>query len=243
MPNGAGSKATSEPATGPAIEPAIEPAIATAIEPMSDSALIARVKAGEVDAFAIVVHRHMRSAFGIAFHVLQHREDAEDVVQQSFIAALTRIDTYDVTRPFGPWFGRVVLNQARSARRARERIARRWTEPADLFDPSPAASPERSAEDSEVRERVQAAVGILPDRQRLAIQLIDIEGYSPAEVGLMLDVAPVTMRWHLMAARRKLRRLLAPLAPRAAMVGVADAARRGPTGYSVRAAGPESREV
>jgi RNA polymerase sigma-70 factor (ECF subfamily) len=220
---------------------ASEPGGEAVSEPMSDSALIARVRSGEVDAFAIVVHRHMRSAFGIAFHVLQHREDAEDVVQQSFIAALTRIDTYDVTRPFGPWFGRVVLNQARSARRARERVARRWAEPADLLDPSPAASPERAAEDSEVRERVRAAVGILPDRQRLAIQLIDIEGYSPAEVGVLLDVAPVTMRWHLMAARRRLRRLLAPLAPHAAVLG--DAARRGPTGYPVRAAGPESREV
>lgn len=200
------------------------------------------MKAGDVDAFAVVVHRHMRSAFGIAFHVLQHREDAEDVVQQSFIAALKRIETYDVTRPFGPWFGRVVLNQARSARRARERIARRWAEPSDLYDPSPAASPERCAEDSEVRARVRAAVGILPDRQRLAVQLIDIEGYTPAEVGVMLDVAPVTMRWHLMAARRKLRRLLAPLAPRALVLGD-PAAKRDPTPFRVPPGRPESKEV
>ena len=47
----------------------------------------------------------------------QHREDAEDAVQQAFMAALARIDSFDITRPFGPWFARVVLNHARSARR------------------------------------------------------------------------------------------------------------------------------
>ena len=64
----------------------------------------------------------MRSAFGIAYHVLQHREDAEDAVQQALIAALARLDTFDATRPFGPWISRVVLNHARSARRARTRL-------------------------------------------------------------------------------------------------------------------------
>jgi Sigma-70, region 4 len=51
----------------------------------------------------------------------------------------------------------------------------------------------------------------LPERQRLAVQLIDIEGYGPADVAALLELSPVTVRWHLMAARRKLRRLLAPL--------------------------------
>lgn len=183
-------------------------------DPTTDAALIARVRRGDVGAFATVVHRHMRSAFGIAFHVLQHRQDAEDAVQGAFMAALSRLDTYDSARPFGPWFGRVVLNHARSARRSRDRLARRWAETGELVDASLMASPERRVEDAEVRERVRAALGILPERQRLAIQLIEIEGYSPADVAAMLEVTPVTMRWHLMAARRKLRRLLAPLAPR-----------------------------
>jgi len=179
----------------------------------TDAALIARVRQGDVAAYATVVHRHMRSAFGIAYHVLQHREDAEDVVQQAFMAALARLDTFDVARPFGPWFGRVVLNHARSARRSRDRVWRRSSEPAELLETAPGSAPDRLAEDSEIRSRVQAAMSMLPDRQRLAIQLIEIDGYTPAEVATMLDLAPVTMRWHLMAARRTLRRLLAPLAP------------------------------
>ena len=177
----------------------------------SEAALIERVRAGDVAAFSGLVQRHMRAAFGIAYHVLQHREDAEDAVQQAFMAALARIDSFDITRPFGPWFARVVLNHARSARRARTRVARRQVEPIDTLDPSPSASPERAAEDSEIRDRVRAAVATLPERQRLAVQLIDIDGYGAAEVAAMLELSPVTMRWHLMAARRTLRRLLAPL--------------------------------
>jgi RNA polymerase sigma-70 factor (ECF subfamily) len=177
----------------------------------SEAALIERVRAGDVAAFSGLVHKHLRAAFGIAYHVLQHREDAEDAVQQAFMSALARIDTFDSTRPFGPWFGRVVLNHARSARRARTRVARRQVEPVETLDTSPSASPERSAEDAEIRDRVRAAVATLPERQRLAIQLIDVDGYGAAEVAAMLELSPVTMRWHLMAARRTLRRLLAPL--------------------------------
>lgn len=176
-----------------------------------DAALIARVRAGDVAAFSTLVHRHMRSAFGIAYHVLQHREDAEDAVQQAFMAALARLDTFDASRPFGPWISRVVLNHARSARRARTRLVRRWVEPVEAIEAAPSGAPDRAAERQEIRERVREALGLLPERQRLAVQLIDIEGYTPADVAALLELSPVTVRWHLMAARRKLRRLLAPL--------------------------------
>jgi RNA polymerase sigma-70 factor (ECF subfamily) len=197
-----------------AAKPSASPNSAAApTDPAQDeAAIINRVRAGDVAAFQGLVHRHFRAAFGIAYHVLQHREDAEDVVQQAFMSALARLDTFDSTRPFGPWFGGVVLNHARRARRARTRVAKRQVEPVDIYDPSPSASPERSAEDAEIRDRVRVAVATLPERQRLAIQLIDIDGYGAAEVAAMLELSPVTMRWHLMAARRTLRRLLAPLA-------------------------------
>jgi RNA polymerase sigma-70 factor, ECF subfamily len=177
----------------------------------ADTTLVARVRSGDVVAFEGIVHRYMRPAFSIAYHVLQHREDAEDVVQQAFMTALTRLDTYDSTRPFGPWFGRLVLNHARNALRVRQRLAHRWTEPAETIPAPMSRSPDRAAEAAETCEHVRAALAILPERQRLAVQFIDIEGYSPAEVACIMDVSPVTVRWHLMAARRKLRRLLAPL--------------------------------
>jgi len=177
----------------------------------SDAALVARVRSGDIAAFSGLVQRHLRSAFGIAYHVLQHREDAEDAVQQAFIAALARLDTFDATRPFGPWMSRVVLNHARSARRARTRLVHGSGELVETIEASPALAPDRAAERSEIRKRVREAIALLPERQRLAVQLIDIEGYVPAEVAAMLELSPVTVRWHLMAARRKLRRLLAPL--------------------------------
>ncbi len=211
----------------------------------SEGALIERVRAGDVAAFSGLVQRHMRAAFGIAYHVLQHREDAEDAVQQAFMAALARIDSFDITRPFGPWFARVVLNHARSARRARTRVARRQVEPVDTLDPSPSASPERMAQDSEIRERVRAAVATLPDRQRLAVQLIDIDGYGAAEVAAMLELSPVTMRWHLMAARRTLRRLLAPLVEArhvAPVAGVTHNEGRGRRGQPPGVAGGEDAD-
>ena len=175
-----------------------------------ESALVARIRAGDSAAFAAIVTRYSRTAFAIAFHVLQHREDAEDAVQQAFLAALARIDTYDASRPFGPWLSRVVLNHARTARRARTRLARRQID-LDTVEPVSSSAPDRAAENAEIRQRVRAALLLLPERQRLAVQMIDIEGRPPADVAAVLEVSPITARWHLMAGRRKLRRLLAPL--------------------------------
>ncbi len=202
----------SVPRTTPGDERTDERDVSDTSPTQADAALVARVRAGDVAAFSGLVRRHMRNAFGIAYHVLQHREDAEDAVQQAFIAALARLDTFDATRPFGPWISRVVLNHARSARRARTRLVRGWVEPVETIEAAPSSAPDRAAERREIRERVREALALLPERQRLAVQLVDIEGYSPADVAATLELSPVTVRWHLMAARRKLRRLLAPLA-------------------------------
>jgi len=130
----------------------------------------------------------MRSAFAIAYHVLQHREDAEDAVQQSFMAALARLDTFDVTRPFAPWFGRVVLNHARSARAAAATVSGAAPPRRLRVAGSALPRPHRTGR-AETRSphRVRAAMNMLPERQRLAIQLIEIDGYTPAEVATMLD--------------------------------------------------------
>ena len=174
-----------------------------------EAAILARVQQGDIAAFDLVVRRYLRRAFAIAYRVLGHREDAEDLVQDAFLTALERIASFDLSRPFGPWFFRIVVNRGLNARKARA-IRRTEAMPMDVTEPGE-PSPASLYERTEIRERFHAALAGLSQRQRLIVELADIDGMSGVEIAAMLGVSQGTVRWHLHMARHALRTALAPL--------------------------------
>lgn len=181
-------------------------AVHPAHDDAQDARLIDRVRQGDADAYGELARRHMRRAFSIAYRILEHREDAEDVVQEGFVRALERLDTLERGRPFRPWFQRIIVNQALNYRRAR---TVRRTEPIPTETPSPSGTPEREAERSELRRRLREATAALPERQRTIVQLSELEGFTSAEIAEILGIASGTVRWQLHQARRTLRKALA----------------------------------
>ena len=171
-----------------------------------EAAAIVRVQQGETEQFELLVRRYMRGAFAVAFRLLGHLEDAEDVVQEALLAALANIRTFDTARRFGPWLYRIVVTRGLNFRKSR---ARRQTESLDRDqfasgEPGPVAGAERAA----LREAVQGALARLPERQQMVVQLFELDGFSGAEIGAMLGIPAGTVRWHLHEARRSLRELL-----------------------------------
>ena len=183
-------------------------AVGQTADRLDEAELIGRVRARDPKAFDELVRRYLRRAFSVAYHVMQHREDAEDLVQDAFIAVLEQIDRYDPERPFAPWFFRIVVNRGLNARKSR-RV--RQTEPVPEGTASSGANPEVLAERAELYARLRAAVAALPERHRLIVRLVELEGFSTAEVAQMLDLSPSTVRWYLHEARHRLRGSLAPL--------------------------------
>jgi RNA polymerase sigma-70 factor, ECF subfamily len=173
-----------------------------------DTLLVERVLRGDAAAYGELVVRHMRRAFSIAYRILEHREDAEDVVQDSFLRALERFDTLERSRPFHPWFYRIVVNQALNFRRSR---SRRATEALPATLTADTVSPASATEQSALRERLRRALHELPQRQRTIIQLADMEGFNSTEIAGILDISSGTVRWHLHEARRALRTVLGAL--------------------------------
>lgn len=170
-----------------------------------DAALVRRVREGDSAAFDEIVKTYMRQVFQVAYRVVGHREDAEDLVQDCFLAAYQYLDSYDADRPFGPWITRIVLNRGANLRRSR---ARRATEPeTDTVSPAPSALDEATR--AEAREKLSEVLGTLNERQRMIVTMCDVDGMTSAEIGERLDLAPGTVRWHLHEARRVLRRALA----------------------------------
>ena len=172
--------------------------------------LVVRVQRGDKHAFDELARRYARRAFAVAYRILRHTQDAEDLVQDSFIAALDGIGSFDPTRPFAPWFYKIVVNRAlnaASARTTRERhvnVIQLWTNEAVEVDLDP-------AEKSEIRTRFETALAALPRHQRLIVELSDVDGRSSTEIGEMMNLPRGTVRWHLHQARRTLRVALASL--------------------------------
>jgi RNA polymerase sigma-70 factor, ECF subfamily len=175
----------------------------------NEAAAISRVQAGDAEAFDLIVRRYMRPAYAVAFRVLGHREDAEDVVQEAFLAALSNIGSFDITRRFGPWLYRIVLTRGLNFRKSRSRRATELLEDAGVA--SRDAGPAAAAEQAGLRDTVTTALARLPERQRMVVQLFELDGFSGAEIAAMLDVSPGTVRWYLHEARQALRRTLAHL--------------------------------
>ena len=173
--------------------------------------LVHAVRNGDTQAFDELAGRHMRRAFAVAYRILGQRQDAEDVVQDGFLAALLKLDTFDSDRPFGPWLLRIVANRAINARKAR---TLRRTEPIPDAVASAGDSPFEAARRSEVRGELQRALAGLPEQQRWIVELFEIEGFSGSEIAAMLEMAEGTVRWHLHQARQALRGTLGRFAMR-----------------------------
>ena len=170
-----------------------------------DEELLERVRRGDAAAFDALVSRHSRRAFSLAFRLLGQREDAEDLVQDAFLAVLERIHSFERGRRFAPWFHRILFNRGMNARKAR---SLRSTEAIAPDAASPALSPAHAAERAELRERIGGAMAKLSETQHTVVQLFELEGFSGPEIGAMLDISPGTVRWHLHQARQTLRAAL-----------------------------------
>ena len=170
-----------------------------------DRELLLRVQDGDADAFDVLVRRYLDRARLVARRLMQDPDDADDLVQDAFLRALDRIATFDVSRPFEPWFTRLLVNLGLDQRR-KQKVRR-----ADPHDPETLAggtTPEQELERAELKESLGKALAQLPDRQRLIVTLFEIDGHSTEEVANMLQVSQVTIRWHLHQARRALRETL-----------------------------------
>src|ERR1041385_2199347 len=77
---------------------------------LTDAGYVAKARSGDADAFRILVERHSRSLFRLAFRITGNEQDAEDVVQESFIRAYRQLSRFEARAHFGTWLHRIVAN-------------------------------------------------------------------------------------------------------------------------------------
>ena len=169
---------------------------------------VRRARAGDAQAFAVLVERHERMVLRTALRLLGRMDLAQDAAQDAFLRLHRHLGRFDESRELGPWLYRVVVNVCRDvARRGRGARLVALEDAADLASPSEGV---RVRDDAvardEQRRLVQAALLTLPAREREAIVLRDIEGLTSDEVARILGSSAGTVRSQVSAARLKIKR-------------------------------------
>jgi RNA polymerase sigma-70 factor (ECF subfamily) len=183
----------------------------------SDAAQVERARAGDSDAFRCLVERHSRDVFRVAFRMTGNEQDAEDLVQETFLRAYRQIGKFDSRARFATWLYRIAMNCSldllRARRRRREADLPLKTEAgADIFDilPSGDPSPERLAVSRQLERRLEAALGTLSPAERVAFTMRHFEGVAIGEISRALGTQDGATRHSVFRAAQKLRRALAP---------------------------------
>ena len=178
---------------------------------MDERKAIERLKRGDPGGLEELVKAHQVRAVRAAYLICRDRHLAEDVVQSAFVKSYEKIRGFDEGRPFGPWFTKMVVNDAIKAASRREKTIRfdGKEDPASLLA-DPATGPHEIAEEAEERRRVWAALEKLPPTQRAAIVQRYYLGMSEAEMAGSENSPPGTIKWRLHAAKQKLSNLLRP---------------------------------
>jgi len=142
-------------------------------------------------------------SMGICLRYANNREEAAEVMNQGFFKVFTRIDTYDTTRPFKAWLGKIMTNVSIDYYRANLKMA--YAEDLDKAEHiTDGELPDRKLNYEDLLAMVQK----LPNAYRTVFNLYAIEGYTHEEIGEMLDISSGTSKSNLHKARQKLKQMI-----------------------------------
>ncbi len=185
----------------------------TELERLSDEDLVAMARQGGENAVRLLIRRNNRRLFRVARAVLRDDGEAEDVVQETYVKAFTKLDSFRGEALFSSWLTRIALNEALGrARRQRPQTGLEVLNDATaggqviMFPTSSQPAPaDAELARSQVRDFLQKAVDELPDAFRLVFVLRDIEELSTEATASQLSLKPETVKTRLHRARRLLR--------------------------------------
>jgi RNA polymerase sigma-70 factor (ECF subfamily) len=181
----------------------------------SDSTLVAATKNGESQAFEFLVKRHEAKTFSVAFRITRNREDAQDVVQQSFHKAFMHLDRFQGKSSFSTWLTRIVINEGlmclrRSRARREVSLDDAKSESEELF---PVEIPDRGENPAEIYEHLEDERILCEAMSQLSAEFrtvvcLQLEERTIREAAEILGLGIGTLKARLFRARQKLRVLL-----------------------------------
>jgi RNA polymerase sigma-70 factor, ECF subfamily len=178
---------------------------------LSDAEVIQQVLDGNTAMFELLMRRYNERVYRAARGIVRDEQEAEDVMQQTYVNAYTHLRQFNGTAKFSTWLTRIAINESLARVRRQGKY-----EPFDdeLSDAEPighrdhSENPERQAFTSELRELLEWAIDTLPDGMREVFVLREVEGLSTSEVAECLDVTEDVVKTRLSRGRAALRRVM-----------------------------------
>jgi RNA polymerase sigma-70 factor (ECF subfamily) len=174
-----------------------------------DAQLASLASSGDDSAFTTLVTRFQPAVFRWALMFASDPDEAEDITQEVFVRTYRQLGEYRSDGPLDAWLYRITRRAATQMRRTRNRRGRLALSPAaqptrDVYTTDPGGRVDRERAASVIRE----LFGELPRRQREIFELVDLQGFSPAEAAERTGMKPVSVRANLFKARKAIRESL-----------------------------------
>jgi RNA polymerase sigma-70 factor (ECF subfamily) len=183
----------------------------------NESVLVAEARAGNAESFATLINQYDRHIYRLALNITGNQEDAEDVLQDSFLKAYSNLGHFQGDSRFYTWLVRIAVNEALMKLRKRRRASSvSLDEPAETNDRSLmpkeiedwGENPEQSYARAELQEILNQAMEELEPQFRTVFVLRDVEEFSTEETARMLGLSVPAVKSRLLRARLKLRNQL-----------------------------------
>ena len=183
-----------------------------------EASLIQGLKRGDPEACACMIKQYAPRVYAIAIRMLNDPDDAEEVLQETFISACKNIHKFEERSALGTWLHRIATNAALMHLRKRKHREVSLDDPIEVQDGDDvyrevqdwSFAPDDHAMNSEVRDILEKAISELPETLRTVFILREIEGYSTEETARILGISVSAAKVRLHRARLKLRELLTP---------------------------------
>jgi len=188
---------------------------------VTDAAVVAQVLAGDRDAFRVLVERHSRSIYRVVYRMTGNQQDAEEIVQETFLRAYKSLARFELRANFGTWLYRIAVN------RTLDFLTSKKTQMKDAYQitdhpgeeegnqvqlPAAGPGPERLLLSAEMKRKIAGAMGRLTPAERVAFTMRHMEGRSMEEIGQALDLKVSAAKNSVFRAVQKLRQQLEPYA-------------------------------
>ncbi|MBT33775.1 MAG: RNA polymerase [Thalassobius sp.] len=156
-----------------------------------------------------VYQQYSKAMFNICFRILNNYEEAEDVLQESFVSAFRNLSSFKGDATFGAWLKRIVINHAINAiRKKKQSLVSIDEHPVDIPEPDSG----KNTDENDIKfnvEKIRKAMELLPEGYRIVFSLYLLEGYDHSEIGEILGISESTSKSQLNRAKKKLKAIMA----------------------------------
>jgi RNA polymerase sigma-70 factor, ECF subfamily len=189
---------------------------------VTDAAVVAQVLAGDRDAFRVLVERHSRSIFRVVYRMTGNQQDAEELLQETFLRAYKSLARFELRSSFTTWLYRIAVNRTLDFLNAKKtHITMKETyeivdnpEPdeSQVQVPATGPGPDRMLLSAEMKRKIAGAMGLLTPAERVAFTMRHMEGRSIEEISQALNLKVNAAKNSVFRAVQKLRQQLEPYA-------------------------------